>query len=191
MRTFVALSFNGEFLDALDGKLDILREEHPDLRWTPLENLHITLAFMGELDNRAFLSVCDTVRETCENRPAFELRTGTVLTLPHGRNAGVLALGLGTGSDKAGALASRFERLLAERARAEGFVFERGAKHSFKPHITLARRGRGEIVISNELAAFAPKLSAHIDAVTVYTSELRLSGAEYTPRAVFELKSLC
>ena len=53
MRLFVALtpppSAVAEVLDATAG----VRTAHPELRWTPPEQWHLTLAFLGEVDDRA------------------------------------------------------------------------------------------------------------------------------------------
>src|SRR5712691_1796143 len=50
MRLFVAIAPPSAVLDELDALAEPLRARRLDLRWTNLEAWHVTLAFLGEVD---------------------------------------------------------------------------------------------------------------------------------------------
>ena len=52
MRLFVAIAPPPAVLDELDALLEPLRERREDLRWTSREAWHVTLAFLGQVDER-------------------------------------------------------------------------------------------------------------------------------------------
>jgi 2'-5' RNA ligase len=59
MRLFVAVTPPPEVSDELSSATAVVRSAHPELRWTRPDQWHLTLAFLGEVDDptRADLSV--------------------------------------------------------------------------------------------------------------------------------------
>src|SRR5260370_36273796 len=53
MRLFVAIAPSAAALDELDALAGPLRAGRPDLRWTNREAWHVTLAFLGQVDESA------------------------------------------------------------------------------------------------------------------------------------------
>ena len=51
MRLFIAITFTEDMLDALSEIQDDLRRSNVRGSYTPRENLHMTLAFIGEYDD--------------------------------------------------------------------------------------------------------------------------------------------
>jgi len=62
-RCFVALWPDLAARDALDALASRLRGNHPASRHTPREQLHLTLAFIGALENQKASDVADTLRK--------------------------------------------------------------------------------------------------------------------------------
>ena len=48
MRLFIAIQFNDEILEALNELQEDLRDQGMEGNYSPSENLHLTLAFIGE-----------------------------------------------------------------------------------------------------------------------------------------------
>ena len=48
MRLFIAIQFNDEIIEALNELQEDLRDQGMEGHYSPLENLHLTLAFIGE-----------------------------------------------------------------------------------------------------------------------------------------------
>ncbi len=166
MRLFIALPLPDALREALLRSQENLRRQGVRANYSREENLHLTLAFLGEVEaagaQEAVLSL---------DEPAFPL------TL-----AGSGAFGdlLWAGIQKNEALdrlAARVRRALEER----GLPYDR---KPFRPHITLARRVRSP----EPPRVILPRLSAQAEWVTLFRSE-RLDGTlVYTPLAEKRLR---
>ncbi len=123
MRLFIALSFEDSVLEMLTGFQEELRKQGVRGNYTPRENLHITLAFIGEYGNPE--DILD-VMETVPFRPV-ELR---FKGYQHYRDMYFAKIADNTGLES---YVRRLRRALAEN----DIPFDR---KSFKPHITLVRK---------------------------------------------------
>lgn len=124
MRLFVAINFNDEMKKELAGVTETLRANTLKGNFTLIDNLHLTVEFIGETQNAAgSIRALESVE--CE---AFTLKTagpgsfggGRVCWLGVERNEGLTAL------------YEQVHRALLN----EGFRLE---ERPFKPHLTLAR----------------------------------------------------
>jgi 2'-5' RNA ligase len=120
---FVAVHFSPEVRRVLLGAIGAIRSGSRQASTTRPENLHLTLAFIGETDDLrgAWEAVSSCVR------PAFGLTVGG-----SGRFGDLYWAGIGENPQLA-ALAEAVQTALCAR----GFNIER---RPFKPHITLARQ---------------------------------------------------
>lgn len=146
------------------------------LRAVRRESLHVTLCFLGSLDERAVAPLAAAVAEEAARAGAVGgLALGAPLWLPR-RRPRALALAL---TDHAGAL-GRLQASLAERLADHGW-YER-ERRPYLPHVTVARVRAGQrpprvALPPDPRAAFAGA------AVTLYRSHLAPSGARYEPLA--------
>lgn len=123
MRLFIAVHFSKEIKSALLAVIDALRTQAVSGNFTRPENLHLTLAFIGESEN---ISAIRSVIDRCAV-PAFELAiSGT------GTFGNLFWVGIEINA-KLKALAENIQNEL----RKSGFQIE---ERVFKPHITLARQ---------------------------------------------------
>ncbi|GAA5155513.1 RNA 2',3'-cyclic phosphodiesterase [Nocardioides marinquilinus] len=137
MRTFAALLPPDDVADDLDAFLDP-RRAHAPFRWTAPEQVHLTLAFMPAVPDRALDELVDALARTAARRPAFEARIAGGGAFPDPASARVLFAGLET--DDAGR--DTLDRLArgARDAAAHAGVEVDGQR--FRPHLTVARLGR-------------------------------------------------
>jgi RNA 2',3'-cyclic 3'-phosphodiesterase len=146
----------------------------PGFRWATLENLHLTVRFVGSVNR----SVVEGVADTLSGRlPAsFALALGDVGTFGRGRVVRVVWLGLRAGADGVTGVAAQVE---AECVRA-GLAPE---ERAFQPHLTLARaRGREGSSLDDLPADLPapPQLEPwQADELILYASRLSRSGAIY------------
>ena len=146
----------------------------PGFRWATLENLHLTVRFVGSVDR----SVVEGVADALSGRlPAsFELALGDVGTFGRGRAVRVVWLGLRAGADAVTGVAAQVE---AECVRA-GLASE---ERAFQPHLTLARaRGREGSSLDDLPADLPapPQLEPwQAGELILYASRLSRSGAVY------------
>ncbi len=101
----------------------------PNAHWTPAENLHLTLRFVGEVDEAVANSIHDALAEL--QAPAFTMTVAGCGTFEGGRRAITLWLGV-----------EREPALLRLRDKVESALVRIGLPpegRRFQPHITLAR----------------------------------------------------
>ena len=174
MRAFVALELPELFEDEVAALARQLRGA-VDGRFMRRETYHVTLAFLGEIDEagaREALSALDEVRETAAPVPLVPCGLGT-FGKPHDAT---LWLGL-RGDDGLASLA----RAVRAALDARGIAYDRKA---FRAHITLARRAR---LPKGELPALVFPAPATAARVTLFKSELAQEGATYKPLYTVEL----
>jgi 2'-5' RNA ligase len=187
MRTFVALELPPEFTAALGESLASLQETYPGFRWTREENLHITLAFLGELDEKAVSLLKEAVQGAVQITGPFSISAGRIITLPPGGAARVLALDIETGKQEIKKIAAIFEKNLAALGEREAYPFRKPEGRPYTPHITLARKGGGSMTLSREDRTRPVPARGMIRNVTVFKSDLCREGPRYTALTVFPL----
>jgi 2'-5' RNA ligase len=187
MRTFVALALPDSFKDELWNSLDELKSNHPDFRWTKDDNLHFTLAFLGEVDKAGIPVLIDAVKAATEEIKAIEINGGKLLTLPKRRPANVLTLSLSKGEAEIAALANIIEENLEKAALSGSYSFRPREQRPFTAHLTVARKGRTDIRLSQQEQSTLFPVEAVLDRVVVFKSDLRPGGPVYTALQEFKL----
>ena len=144
------------------------------------ENLHVTLNFLGDLDDGRLERVCEAVGEVAAKSTPFEFTVGGVQCKPP---RGIPRIVWVDVDDPSGGLCLLQENLTTAM-EALGFPRERRA---YRPHVTLARvRYAGDsaalrsAVQQEEQADFGKQIGQE---VMVYLSELRPGGPVYAPAA--------
>lgn len=133
MRLFLALVPPPEVLDEIDRVLEPHRPGWPKLRWLPRANWHITLTFLGEVDEACVDRLIPRLDRAARRHPPFPLSFGGAGTFPRHTRARVLWADL-RGDRRA------LERLAAATtaaARRAGVPPDRHKR--FSPHLSLAR----------------------------------------------------
>jgi 2'-5' RNA ligase len=187
VRLFVALDLPESFKAALLEAAADLRAAREDLRWTPADNIHLTLAFLGELDGKGAALAAEAARRTAEATAPFELSFGGLVAFPRRGAARILAAGMARGSRECAAAAARLEDEL-ERVGAEAaYAFRERERRPFAAHATLARAGRLPARLSAQELDPAADASCRIGTLSVYESVLGRGGPCYRPLAAFPL----
>ena len=174
-RTFIALMIPSDWTDYLGAISRELASKTRGLSWVRPENLHITLRFLGDLDDSAVQRVCDSVVRDAGEATSPRARLGPIGAFPDLARPRVVWAGLAEGGEAVSALAGTVNDAL----RRGGF----GASDKpFRPHLTLARvreGARGLEALRDAAPPPAPP-AAFLDRVCVMKSELHPAGARYT-----------
>jgi len=134
VRLFVAIAPPAAVLDELDALAGPLRAHRPDLRWTSIEAWHVTLAFLGQVDQAAVARLLPRLERAARRHHRFRLAFCGAGAFPSAHRANVLWSGL---SGDRGALARLAESVTAGASRAGAPPPDKGRR--FQPHLTLAR----------------------------------------------------
>ena len=144
--------------------------------WVPPENMHITLAFLGEVEESRVPEVEDAMYAASEGEPeGLTLQAQGLGGFPDEAKARVLWAGLTGDVPRLIAL----QALVARELRGAGFEVD--AKR-FRPHITLARF-RWPQPLPARLARLQQFGEWRVTEIQLVESHLRPTGARYVVRA--------
>lgn len=159
MRLFIAINFNTEMRSRLASLRDELRAESTKGRFSSPENLHLTLVFLGECDEK-HAADAKSAMDSVEFEP-FKMNIGCIGRFRRGGGdiwwAGV------SENDSLSQLQDELTKKLTE----SGFRME---KRKFSPHITLGR----EVVTKTSPRTFE-EFGQIVDKIELMKSE-RIAG---------------
>jgi RNA 2',3'-cyclic 3'-phosphodiesterase len=146
VRLFVAVTPTQDAVDELWSAASVLRRACPELRWTQPEQWHLTLAFLGEVDDKARIDVTERLGRAASRHPPL------ALALAGAGRFGDRVLWTRVTGDVA-PLCRLAESVRAAVRRARLPIEDR----PYRPHLTLARaRDRADLRPAVEaLAGFA------------------------------------
>lgn len=169
IRTFVALELPSPFQREVDDLAAVLKPRFDKVRWTAAE-VHLTLRFLGKALPDQLRRLEAPLRLAALSCPRAEIHFEGLGLFPERGSPRVLWLG-----------ARLPERVLALREECEAAAVTAGfpsEDRPFRPHLTLGRwrdRVRRPSLPSVSLGP------AVLETLTVFRSELRSTGARYTP----------
>lgn len=134
VRLFVAIAPPAEVLDELETVAAPLRPVRTNLRWTSRAAWHVTLAFLGEVEETALGKLLPRLERAAHRHEAVRLAFSGAGAFPGPDRANVLWSGL-TGENQA--LAALAASVAAGASRAG--VAPPAKERRFRPHLTLAR----------------------------------------------------
>ena len=73
LRTFIAVDMGKAIRDRMVALQGTLARTGTEVKWVEPENLHVTLLFLGEVDDRVVPSVCKAVAESLQDLVAFPM----------------------------------------------------------------------------------------------------------------------
>lgn len=176
MRLFVAVNFPTSIREALSGLVEELAAASLPVRWTPEQNFHLTLRWLGERSARDRDVAADVLRRVAADAGPLEAAFGPLGAFPSPRRPHVIWIAVEAGP-RLRLLRDELERQLA----AEGFGRD---ERSFRPHVTLGRARSGA-----RPGAFRPfvaqsgslgiETSFPIESIDLMQSHLGPDGARY------------
>lgn len=132
MRFFIALEIPSENLLQFQAIQAKLSKFIPHARITDLEKIHLTLAFLGEQNNKLTDQLTQIIREAAENIPSFEVTPAYIDGFPNLHHPQVLWVGVKGDIDKI--------LLIRERIKDSLKSLNLPAdERRFIPHITIAK----------------------------------------------------
>jgi 2'-5' RNA ligase len=178
-RTFIALDLSDAARVALQRDLRRLARTLPDVRFVNPADLHLTLAFLGELDDEALAATIALSEVVARQTAPFHLALAGLGAF--GPPNAPRVIWAGVGGETARLLA--LQRRLADALVAQGFPRE---QRPYAPHLTLARLKRPLDEAASQrlralLAGPAPQPTRwQVADLRVMRSETAPTGAHYT-----------
>ncbi|MCF6156440.1 MAG: RNA 2',3'-cyclic phosphodiesterase [Candidatus Brocadia sp.] len=177
VRLFVAVEITGEIRKKLAEFQDKLKKVDADVSWVAPENLHITLKFIGAIDEEKIEAVTNIIKDSVTHIRPFDLDYRGIGTLPTEKNPRVIFADV---IDPGGVLAKIHERL-------DNQLMALGVEHedrNFEAHLTVGRiktrrNVRKLIENLNSYNGFDFG-SEHVSQVVLMKSDLSPEGPIYT-----------
>ena len=185
-RTFLALPLGEPVVRQLARAQDALASAGARVRWVAPEHLHLTVKFLGDVEDRNLDEVCRVAAGIAADTEPFELTVAGLTAVPESRQ---LRMVWAEVAEPSGALAGMAS--VAEEAYA-AMGFKRDNR-PYRPHLTLGRVKSGRNV--DELRAAVGKYAAtdfgasRPGELIVMTSQLTPDGPIYTPLATSPIGS--
>lgn len=180
VRCFTGIPLPVQISGPLVEACEAVRETDPswrDEKWVPPQNLHVTLKFIGWLDEEVLDDLCSAVGGAVERRASFDLPFEGVVAVPTTRRCRML---WGSFLDPNGCCTALAEAI-EEAVLAFGVEPERRA---FRAHATLVRArrpkpmGEGALDAAARLIASAPGFMS-VPSASLFTSRLTPHGPIY------------
>lgn len=177
-RVFIAVDIGDTVRAKAHALQETLARTSAEVKWVEPGNLHITLLFLGEVDDRELHRVCRAAQDVAATEPPFPLHVSGMGAFPTPRRPKVVWAGIGDGTEALVRLYGKLEATMLDLGclRKE----ERG----YTPHLTL-----GRVRSERDGHALAPELTRRlawdggrttVEEILVFSSTLERAGPTYT-----------
>jgi 2'-5' RNA ligase len=188
-RTFIALELNEALQHHLSGMIRQMAFVLPDLRWVDPATIHLTLAFLGELNDEQLALAMQAAQAAAQSTEAFDYRLSHVGVFGSKRYPRVIWVGI---EEPSGTLL-HLHRVLNHALEQCGFAMD---TRSFSPHLTLSLvkvpLKPAEIQslqrFLDDKHSFTTSPVYHVSHINVMKSELSRAGAKYTCLKAYPLQ---
>lgn len=176
MRLFFAVEFDDALKDAVSKAIGAVRIANPPWRWVARSNIHITLKFLGDMDDDLVPLLVDSVTAVCREIPPFDLVLGGLGGFPNLKKPRVLFYEATRGASELTSLSRRIEAAL------ESDLSIAREERPFRAHATVARIKTpipADIAARLEKAPGVESRTQRVEKVSLMQSELQRGGAIY------------
>ncbi len=183
LRSFIAIELPETVKSALSELQGELKKCGADVRWVKPDNIHLTLKFLGDVEENIVEGIIDSLKGTCGKHSTFSLELSGIGVFPNKKSPRVLWVGL-TGSKILPIIQQEIDTGMATL----GFKQE---KRRFAPHLTLGRfkssSGKKELADKMNLDMNTAFGLIEVNSVSLMRSDLGPAGAKHTTIAKIDL----
>ena len=178
IRSFLAFELPEQIKDILHRVLADMRQAPLDIKWVRVENIHLTVIFIGNMEMDLLDDMAVIVKGACDSCPPMTISLKSAGVFSSKRNPKVLWIGLDGDIERMSVL----RNTLQEGLRPFGIKEE---KRGFSPHLTLGRFKKGSklgVHLEDLLLKYGGLESPGItlNELVLFRSELTPKGAKYS-----------
>jgi RNA 2',3'-cyclic 3'-phosphodiesterase len=171
---------------ALASCLAQVRAEHPEVRWLPLEQLHVTLAFIGTMPTARLPALQRALAGVAATAAPFDVLLGGAGRFGGRGRQEVAWIGLVEGH----AACVELTDAVTAAGRAVGVLDPPPTGRPDarpRPHLTVARRATPELSAAMEAALGLPRLGWRVEELVLFRSHLGSPRVRYEALASWRL----
>jgi RNA 2',3'-cyclic 3'-phosphodiesterase len=179
MRAFIAIELPKDVKVELAKLQDELKKSGADVKWVEPDNIHLTLKFLGEIDDKKLDGTYKAMEDAAKEKKLFRMRISSLGAFPKINFPRVIWVGV----DKGDAQAKEIAKQLEEKIQKIGIPKE---DRPFSSHITIGRLRSGQnkdklVEELNKLAGTYGKEALEFDVqkITLFKSTLTPKGPIY------------
>jgi 2'-5' RNA ligase len=181
VRTFIAVDFPPNILKKIGEITAFFKTLTPErnLKWVETANLHLTIKFLGEIEENKTVPIKQTLTQALKDQNCFDIEFDGLGMYPNKNNPRVIWLGI--------AGANPLSEIYHVLNRELSTLDIPSEQRPFSPHLTIARTRRhtdhkqaqqiGQVLSEYKVGSLG---STTIDQVHLYQSVLTPSGPIYT-----------
>lgn len=132
IRSFLAFELSPPIKDVLKELLKDLTPRLQGIRWVPLENIHLTVLFLGDVEETQLEPISQAIEGVSQKYGRFEMKITGVGIFGGIRRPRVLWVGMNGDVERMGYFKNSLEKVLSKF----GIKLE---DRPFRPHLTLGR----------------------------------------------------
>jgi 2'-5' RNA ligase len=177
VRTFIAILLHGSLHNTLGEIIDKLASSKAKVKWVEPQNVHITLKFLGNVDEERLPEVYAACERAATGIDPIDLEMRAIDCFPNRKSPRIVWLGIERGAEAVKRLRERVE------AELTGIGFSPEEK-LFRAHLTIGRvKGKGGLsplcrLLDEKKNIFVGSMRA--EKISVMKSKILPSGPEYT-----------
>ncbi|MBI5026951.1 MAG: RNA 2',3'-cyclic phosphodiesterase [Nitrospirae bacterium] len=183
LRCFIAVELPETVKIALNNLQEELKKTEADVKWVRPDGMHLTLKFLGYVEEENIKEIVNTMDRICREYPPFNLEVRGAGMFPNIRAPRVLWVSV-EGNNILAGLQAAIEKEMASL----GFEKE---DRPFTAHLTLGRvksfRGRERLIEVMQLHKEDIFGFMEVKSISLMKSDLRPTGAQYTRLAELTL----
>jgi 2'-5' RNA ligase len=190
MRAFIAIELPKEIRDSLARLQDKLKSTGADVKWVEPSNIHLTLKFLGEIDDKQLDKINSVLEYAAKETSSFRASISSIGAFPRISSPRVIWAGVDTGDKETKEIA----KILEEKIEKLGIPKE---DRAFSSHITIGRRRSGLNIdkltqalkdMENEPALI--NLGFNVTKISLFKSTLTPKGPVYEVLKEANLKAI-
>ena len=178
IRSFLAFELPVDIKRIIMAVSEDVRELSLNVRWVNVINIHLTIVFMGNVQEEQIKPIQDIINQVCQGYGPFSIGIKGLGLFGGRHNPRVLWIGLDGAIDRMGC----FRDDLQKKLRRFGIKEE---KRRFRPHLTLGRFRKGAKAggrLNDLLSKYHDLTSPEcmIEELVLFKSDLKPGGAVYS-----------
>jgi len=180
LRAFIAVEIPLDIRVDIEHATSNLRRDTGSLiRWVAVENMHLTLKFLGDIPTANMEVLTQMIRAEADSFNCFDIHLTGIGSFPNPKRPRVIYIGI-----QAPAELEAFQRQLESATRRLGYNSE---ERAFAPHLTIGRVRQNipqddqqKIRRALEASKIDSPGTAKVNSVHLYKSDLKPTGPVYT-----------
>ena len=177
MRAFIAIELSEEIKETLAQIQSHLKYSGADVKWITPGNIHLTLKFLGEIDEKKCEGIKAALDEIAKSTKPFEISLKDIGAFPKIDYPRVIWVGLDKGAKESTDLAKKIDEALAKL----GFQEE---TRPFAAHLTIGRvrSAKNKEALKGKVLGYGERVTGNekISSVILFHSKLTPAGSIYT-----------